>query len=54
LGRNVLGSFALDPISVPSQDIYEAVACSWMATRETFEEVFDPLNGYIVDLFCSP
>jgi len=51
---NVLGRFALDPDSVSDRDIYEAVGCSWIATRETFEEVFDPLNGYVVDLFCSP
>ena len=51
---NILGRFALDPESVSSGDIYEAVACSWIATRETFEEVFDPLNAYVVDLFCTP
>jgi hypothetical protein len=50
----VLGRFALDPASVSEKDIYEAVAVSWIATRETFDEVFDPLNAYVVDLFCTP
>jgi hypothetical protein len=51
---DVLGRFALDPESVSGSDLYEAVACSWIETRTTEAEVFDPLNHYVVDLFVTP
>ena len=51
---NVLGRFALDETSVSDAELYEAVGVSLVMNAKTEEEVFDPRNAFIVDLFCTP
>jgi hypothetical protein len=51
---NVVGSFALDETSVSDADLYEAVGVSLVMNAKTEDEVFDPRNAFIVDLFCTP
>jgi hypothetical protein len=50
---SILGRFALgEPVS--EADLYEAVAFSWISSRQTYEEVFSPHNHRIVELLISP
>lgn len=51
---SVLGRLALDGTSVSDAELYEAVGVSVILNAKTEEEVFDPRNAFIVDLFCTP
>jgi len=50
----VIGSFALDPASVDMSEVREAVAYSQIVSCETEEELWNPLNDRLVDLFITP
>jgi hypothetical protein len=50
----VVARFALDASSVSEGDVYEAVGVSLGLSATTDEELLNPRNPYIVDLFCTP
>ena len=50
----VIGNFALDPASVDMSELHEAVYYSRIASCETEDELWNPLNDRLVDLFITP
>ena len=49
-----VGRFALGDEDVSHGDLYEAVTFSLIASAETVQEVFDPRNHLIAELFVTP
>jgi len=49
-----VGKFALGDPNVSYEELYHAVAVSWISMQNTPEAVFSPENHRIVDFFVTP
>lgn len=51
---DVLARVALDASSVTPQELYDAVSFSWLARARSADELLNPLNHRVVELYCTP
>lgn len=50
----VVGRFALGASDVTYRELFEAVGVSLAMSAQTPEELFNPRNAFLVELFCTP